>query len=139
MVDEYTSYYDIPAVQCNQCHKQFAKQEPIQKLSKINHFFKTIFQTSCIRMKRHKKTIEKCCCKEKESAVNSKSSGSITFVDLPWIVPSEYHKNITGPHNQWIFRTGWTPQPDTSALLNHQCGSCISNIHQCSSCDWQEK
>lgn len=95
-LEEYTSYYDIPAVQCNQCHKQFAKQEPIQKLSKINHFFKTIFKTSCIRMKRHKKTIEKCCCKEKEFAVNSKSSESITFVDLPWIVPSEYHKNITG-------------------------------------------
>jgi hypothetical protein len=41
--------------------------------------------------------------------------------------------------NQWIFRTGWTPQPDplafiTSGWCNH-CGSCVKkDLNQCPSC-----
>lgn len=49
---------------------------------------------------------------------------------------------LIGPENQWIFRTGWTPQPDPSALVNtgwcSHCGSCVKN-DECPSCDWDTK
>ncbi|CAO0789247.1 unnamed protein product [Mucor circinelloides] len=74
---------------------------------------------------------------------------SVTIVDgpeQPWIVPSEYHKNMSesvssaSGSNHWMFRTGWTPQPDPLAFLNSgwcvNCNACIRRDQkQCSFCD----
>lgn len=108
---------------------------------------------------------EKYCCGGCDSSPSTRDS--ITIVDgpqQPWIVPSEYHKNMSGTSlflidvfgtkiginryivpnatsgNHWIFRTGWTPQPDPLAFLNSgwcvNCNSCVAKDQkQCSFCD----
>lgn len=87
------------------------------------------------------------------SCESSSSVESVTVIDgdkdqQSWITPSNYHKSRSGnkeqilsasADNHWIFRTGWTPQPDPLAKIDSgwcsQCHFCVKkNLGYCSSC-----
>ncbi|KAI8640982.1 hypothetical protein BD408DRAFT_418881, partial [Parasitella parasitica] len=86
---------------------------------------------------------EKPCCYDSNSSPSTRDS--MTIADgpqQPWIVPSEYHKSISvssaTSSNQWIFRTGWTPQPDPLAFLDKgwcaNCNACVQKKKKYCSC-----
>ncbi|CAO3631808.1 unnamed protein product [Mucor hiemalis] len=117
--------------------------------SKFVRIFKCLL-IPCHCRRRTRTTIQEICtCIQTETP--SKSSDSFTIIDdysqqQPWIVPSGYHKNMLSNspdnRNQWIFRTGWTPQPDPLALVHNgwcnSCGSCVKKeLVQCPFCGIQ--
>jgi uncharacterized paraquat-inducible protein A len=127
--------------------------------NKISAIIKRILK-SMLFCTHRKKPDTSCSCKS--------SIESITVVDeqQAWIVPPEYHKSKSGNKrvylflfyfilfyfifvwqtidytnldNHWIFRTGWTPQPDPLATLDSgwcsQCHACVKkSLGYCSAC-----
>lgn len=102
-----TDTYHRPSAQCTHCfksifleNKQQGPQKPRENKSKLNAILKCLLKPICIRSRRSKKkTIsvpEKCSCTTVSHATLNQSSDSMTFIDLPWIVPSKYHKNSNG-------------------------------------------
>lgn len=164
--DDYSSssYYSLPHNRkCNQCNKSIANEQrdtyyyqsqhkSKKKRSaafKVMRVFKCLLISCHCRRRTRTRMQEVCTCVR--SSAPSKSSDSFTIIDehsqqQPWIVPSGYHKNMLSNspdnRNQWIFRTGWTPQPDPLALIHNgwcnSCGSCVKKeLIQCPSCGIQ--
>lgn len=97
-----TDTYHKPSAQCNVCFRSIfsdKQQHPLQKRENksLTAIFKFLFKKpTCIRSRKKKMTLPESCSCTTASHTVSKSSDSMTFIDLPWIVPSKYHKNTNG-------------------------------------------
>ena len=94
--------YHNPSAQCSYCFKSiFTENKPTQpkprgNTSRFHDMLKCLLKPICIRSRRKKKTItvpEKCSCTTVSHVTLNQSSDSMTFIDLPWIVPPKYHRN----------------------------------------------